>query len=458
MSENKAFAYPDDETDKPLSRAQRYFNKFVEGESAGGVLLLICTIIALIFANVPCLKGVTAVWEVPFNFNIGTYQVFGEHFTIGDFINDALMAIFFFTVGLEIKREMTVGQLSSVKKATLPVFAALGGMIFPALIFTIFNHSNPATSHGWGVPMATDIAFAIGILAILGKKAPIGIKVFLTAIAIADDLGSIIVLAIFYPSHAIQFTWLIAAFAVFGLLCLLGKVGVRKVSVTVIGGLLLWYFVYLSGVHATIAGVLLAISVPYKTKINELKFGVHLNYLLGKFKECSNNNIESLANDDQMHIIHEMSEKLDDAEPLMHKFESKLQPIVNFFIMPIFALTNAAVALQMDFSAPGIAGLSLGIFFGLLCGKPIGIFIFSWLSVKLKLSALPDGVTFPQIIAMGVLGGIGFTMSIFIDNLAFSDPALIETGKVAILITSATAAIVGYLLFAAMTKKTNKAK
>jgi len=441
-----------------ISWAQKYFTKFLAGESAGGILLLICTVIALIFANVPALQPITKVWDIPFNLFIGSYPIFGEHFTIGTFVNDALMAIFFFTVGLEIKREMTVGQLSSVKKATLPVFAALGGMIFPALIFTLFNYGNPATSRGWGVPMATDIAFAIGILAILGKKAPLGVKVFLTAIAIADDLGSIIVLAIFYPSHAIHLIWLLAALAVFAILILLGKAGVRKVSVTVIGGLFLWYFVYLSGVHATIAGVLLAITVPYKTRINELRFDVHLSHLLDEFKKHSNCEVETLANEDELHIIHEMSERLDQAEPLMHKFESKLQPVVNFFIMPLFALANAAVVLNMDFSAPGVTGLSLGIFFGLLCGKPIGIFLFSWLSVKCKIAALPDGVTYPQILAMGVLGGIGFTMSIFIDNLAFQEPSLVDTGKVAILITSATAAIVGYLLFAAMSKNANKTK
>ncbi len=440
------------------SSSQRYFTKFFEAESSGGILLLISTVIALIFANVPALQPAVRIWEVPFNLMIGSYAVFGPDFTIGAFVNDALMAIFFFTVGLEIKREMTVGQLSSVKKATLPVFAALGGMIFPALIFTIFNHGNPATSHGWGVPMATDIAFAIGILAILGKKAPLGVKVFLTAIAIADDLGSIVVLAVFYPTHAIHLLWLGLALVVFAALIIAGRLGVRKVWVTVIGGIALWYLVYLSGVHATIAGVLLAITVPYKTKINELRFGVQTQHLLDKFKKTSKANIEALANTEQMHIIHQMSEQLDAAEPLMHKFESNLQPIVNFLIMPIFALANAAVVLNMDFTVPGVTGLSLGIFFGLLCGKPIGIFLFSYLAVKCKLSALPDGVSWPQVVALGVLGGIGFTMSIFIDNLAFTDAGLIDTGKVAILITSATAAVVGYLIFSATAKKLDKAK
>lgn len=438
--------------------SQRYFTKFFKRESAGGVLLLIGTVIALIFANVPALQHVVSFWKVPFNLKIGSYAVFGPEFTIGDFVNDALMAVFFFTVGLEIKREMTVGQLSSVKKATLPVFAALGGMIFPALIFTVFNHGNPATVHGWGVPMATDIAFAVGILALLGKKAPIGVKVFLTAIAIADDLGSILVLAVFYPTHAIQLAWLGLALVVFAVLLVAGRMGVRKVWMTVIGGIALWYLVYLSGVHATIAGVLLAITVPYKTKINELRFSVRIQNLLDKFKKVSNAQVETLANTEQLHVIHQMSEQLDEAEPLMHKFESNLQPVVNFLIMPIFALANAAVVLHMDFSAPGVTGLSLGIFLGLLCGKPVGIFLFSWLAVKCRLSALPDGVSWKQVLALGVLGGIGFTMSIFIDNLAFTDAALVDTGKVAILITSATAAVTGYLIFSATARKKNKAK
>ena len=437
------------------SGAQRYFTKFFEGESAGGILLLISTVIALIFANVPGLQQITTIWETPFNLDIGKLQLFQPDFTVGDFVNDALMAIFFFTVGLEIKREMTVGQLSTLKKATLPVFAALGGMIFPALIYTLFNHGNPVTARGWGVPMATDIAFAIAILAVLGKKAPLGVKVFLTAIAIADDLGSIIVLAIFYPSHAIHFAWLAGALGLFVLLLMMGKWGVRRVWMTVVGGLFLWYFVYRSGVHATIAGVLLAITVPYKTKINELRFSVRTQYLLDRFKKCSNVNVEALANTEQMHLIHQMSEQLDAAEPLMHKFESKLQPVVNFLIMPLFALANAAVVLHMDFTAPGVTTLSLGVFFGLLCGKPIGIFLFSYLAVKLRLSDLPDGVSFQQVLALGLLGGIGFTMSIFIDNLAFTDPALIDTGKVAILITSATAAVSGYLIFNAAARKMN---
>lgn len=422
-----------------------YTRKFFESESAGGILLLICTVIALVFANIPALRPVLDIWHLESGIEVGSFSL---KMPLLEWVNDLLMAVFFFTVGLEIKREMCVGRLSSIKRSVLPVFAAIGGMVFPALIFALFNAGNPDTAHGWGVPMATDIAFAVGILAILGSKASPGIKVLLTAIAIVDDLGSIIVLAIFYPTHAIHFSFLLIGLGIFLLLYLAGRFGIRNMWVTIIGGIFLWYFIYRSGVHATIAGVLLAISVPFKTKINERSFASRMQYMLEEFRRVSSNGeVSGLANHEEMHIIHQMSEDLDDIEPLMHKFESNLQPIVNFFIMPLFALANAAVMLQLDFSAPGITGLALGIFFGLLLGKPIGIYLFSMLSVKCKLAILPEGVNRHQLLAMGILAGIGFTMSIFIDNLAFKDPSLVSTGKVAILITSATAAIVGYILF-----------
>ena len=436
--------------EKKPRKVQEWFDNFFKNESTGGVLLLVCTVIALLFANIPALQPVLHIWETDLSLGIGSFKL---EMTLEQFVNDALMAIFFFTVGLEIKREMAVGQLSSVKKATLPVLAALGGMIFPALIFTIFNHGNPATAHGWGVPMATDIAFAVGILAILGKKAPLGVKVLLTAIAIADDLGSIIVLAIFYPTHAIHFGFLLIGLAIFAALLIIGKTGFNRAWLTIVGGIALWYFIYMSGVHATIAGVLLAVTVPYKPRITDNDFVARGVHALERYLSHSKEGVASLGNEEQMEIVSKLSRGIKDINPLMHRFEHRLSPIVNFFIMPLFALANAAVVLNMDFSAPGVTGLTLGVFFGLLCGKPIGIFIFSFLSVKCKIAAMPDGMNWIQLLAMGVLAGIGFTMAIFIDNLAFTDRALIDTGKVAILITSATAAILGYVIFAVGGKK-----
>ncbi|MBQ0123568.1 MAG: Na+/H+ antiporter NhaA [Bacteroidales bacterium] len=441
-------AYERTESNRRLSPAQRYFLNFVQSESSGGVMLLICTVIALIFANVPALQDVLSFWEIEGGINFGSFSL---QMSLLEWVNDALMAIFFFTVGLEIKREMTVGQLSSVKKATLPVIAALGGMIFPALIYTLFNANDPITSSGWGIPMATDIAFAIGIISLLGNRVPIGAKVLLTALAIADDLGSIIVLAVFYPTHALNFAALGIALAIFALLLLCNKLGVCKGYLYIICGIVMWYFVLRSGVHATIAGVLLAIAVPMRSRVKQASFIDRSQTLLDEFKELAEGGEH--ANDSQQTIIHAMSENMDSMEPLLHKFETNLQPIVNFFIMPVFALANAAVVFDSSAFAGGIPTVALGIFFGLVCGKPLGIFLFSWIAVKLKLADLPENTKWKQIFAMGILGGIGFTMSIFVDNLAFTDIITINTGKVSILIASLTASILGLIVMRMVTKE-----
>lgn len=430
-----------------MSPAQRYFSKFFRSQSAGGVILLLCTIVALIFANVPSLHSAWDFWETEMGFEFGSFSI---KMSFLEWVNDGLMAIFFLTVGLEIKREMTVGQLSSLKKATLPVIAALGGMVAPAIIYTFFNHYDPATSGGWGIPMATDIAFAIGIISLLGNRVPIGIKVLLTALAIADDLGAILVLAIFYPTHALNFTALCIALGIFVVLLLFNKFGLRKSVIYIIGGVFMWYFVLCSGIHATIAGVLLALTIPMRSKINPCDFYQRGEALVKEFEDVST--CEDSLNNEQQHIIHAMSENMDEVEPMLHKFESKLQGFVTFFIMPVFALANAGVHVDMNTFAAGIPDLAVGIFFGLVCGKPIGIFLFSYLAVKLKLADLPANTKWKQIFAMGVLGGIGFTMSIFIDNLAFNDIALVNIGKVAILVASFTAALIGLLVMHATTR------
>lgn len=436
----------------PLSPAQRYFSRFFENQSASGIVLLICTVIALIFANVPALSGVCDIWETECGISIGKLAI---RMNLLEWVNDGLMVIFFFTVGLEIKREMVSGQLSTLKKASLPVFAALGGMIFPALIFTLFNFGNPESSHGWGVPMATDIAFAIGIISLLGNRVPIGVKVLLTALAIADDLGSIIVLALFYPTHALNFVAFGVAMGIFLLLLLLNKCGERHVGIYIIGGIFLWYFMLVSGIHATIAGVLLAITIPLKSPATQTYVTARTKFLLGKFEEKATQTPDMTMNNDQLHIVHALSESMDSVEPMLQKFETGLQPFVNFFIMPVFALANANVVFNFG-GFDGIPPVALGIFFGLLVGKPIGIFLFSFIAVKSRIADLPENTKWKQILAMGVLGGIGFTMSIFVDNLAFADPDIVNLGKVAILITSMTAAIVGLVLMHITTGKSKR--
>ncbi|MBQ0024154.1 MAG: Na+/H+ antiporter NhaA [Bacteroidales bacterium] len=440
------------ETTSTLTPAQRYFTKFTQSQLSGGIVLLVCTIIALVFANSPSLSHIWDFWNKECGLFAGRFSM---KMSVVEWVNDALMVVFFFTVGLEIKREMTVGQLSTVKKATLPVVAALGGMLFPALIYTVFNASDPVSSNGWGIPMATDIAFAIGILSLLGNRVPIGVKVLLTALAIADDLGAILVLAIFYPTHALDFAALGIALGIFVLLLLMNKAGVRKGFVYVLCGIVMWYFVLCSGIHATIAGVLLALTIPMRSSVSQKAFVERGQALINEFK-TSSDGTDLLANDAQQHLIHAMSENMDEMEPLLHKFESNLQPVVNFVIMPLFALANAGVAIDSFSLSGGIPSIAPGIFFGLFCGKPLGIFVFSWLAVKLKLADLPANTCWKQIFAMGILGGIGFTMSIFIDNLAFSDQSFIDMGKVVILISSLVAAVVGLAVMYLFTRNTNQ--
>jgi Na+/H+ antiporter NhaA len=429
---------------------RHFLNSFLHNESVGGVLLLICAIIALLFANIPSLGSLHHIWDYNAGITIGGFSL---QMTVEQWINDGLMAIFFFVVGLEIKREMLVGELSSLKHAILPVFAAIGGMIVPACIYTIFNHADPNTYHGWGIPMATDIAFAIGIISLLGKRVPIGLKVFLTALAIVDDLGAIIVLAIFYPSHALHLDMLIYAGIVVAFLLTLNRFKVQNTLLYIIPGLILWYLIFESGVHATIAGVILALTIPSKTSINEVRFSVKMNHLLEKFKATSNSEVEVMANPEQQAIIHQMHKTVQEIDPLMHKFESALHPWVTYLIMPLFALANAGVIVTDDLFNWPIPDVALGIFFGLLLGKPIGIFLFSFIAVKFKLAELPAGTKWKQIFAIGKLAGIGFTMSIFIDGLAFKTDYLANLGKAAILATSSLAAILGLIAIVLTCKK-----
>lgn len=401
---------------------------------------MICAVVALMCANIPQLGFLHELWDTNVGINIGSFSL---EMSLELWINDFLMAIFFFVVGLEIKREMMVGELSSIKQASLPILAAVGGMVVPAIIYSLFNMSDPQSASGWGIPMATDIAFALGVLSLLGKRVPLGLKVFLTALAIVDDLGAIIVLAIFYPTHALHFDMLLYAAIVVLLLFILNRNKVNNPVMYLVPGLFLWYFVLQSGIHATIAGVILALTIPSKTVINEVRFSVSTKYWLDKFKQVSNSEVEVLANPEQQHILYQMEKNVKNMSPLMHKFEAGLHPLVTFFIMPVFALANAGVALSGDLFAIPVPSVATGIFFGLLCGKPLGIFLFSLAAVKMRIAELPQGTNWKQIFALGVIAGIGFTMSIFIDGLAFSDENLINIGKAAILGTSLVAALAG---------------
>ena len=425
------------------------FNMFVHNQATGGVVLLLCAVIALLIANIPEISYLHDIWYEKLAISFGDKKF---EMDLIHWINDGLMAIFFFVVGLEIKREVLVGELSSLKQATLPIFAAIGGMLFPALIYAFFNHGEPS-QNGWGIPMATDIAFSLGIISILGKKVPLTLKIFLTALAIVDDLGAIIVLALFYPTHAIDFQYLMMAGGIILLLLFLNKINIQKPAAYLILGVALWFLVLASGIHATIAGVILAAFIPYKTPINEVRFYARSRFFLEKFRAASRSELMVLANPVQQEIIHSLHNKLEKINPLMHKFEHGFHPWVTYLIMPIFALANAGVIINSHSFEGSIPPIALGVFFGLVFGKPLGIFALSWVACKLKIAVLPEGVKWGQIASVGIIAGIGFTMSIFIDNLAFSDPKIVDTGKAAILISSFVSAVLGLLALYITTRK-----
>ena len=428
------------------------YHTFVHSKTTGGILLLICAAVAVMSANIPSMRGLYELWHMEVGFSFGEFSF---KMPLEMWINDVLMTIFFFSVGLEIKRELLVGELSSPKKALLPIFAALGGMLVPAAIYALINGGTPS-ANGWGIPMATDIAFAIGILSLLGNRCPLSLKVFLTALAIVDDIGAIIVLAVFYPSHALHLNYLIFAAVIILILLIINRSGVKSAAAYLIPGFFLFLCVFQSGIHATIAGVILAMTIPATTSINEVRFYVGTKSLLEKFKDAGNSEVQVLANSEQLDYIYRISQSVKTMNPLLHRLESKLHPWVNFFIMPVFALANAGVEINGEVISSGVVPpVMQGIFFGLLLGKPIGITLFSYIAVKLKLAQAPKGALWRQVFALGIVGGIGFTMSIFIDNLAFQDKMLIDEGKLAILVTSVCAAIIGLLALFLTTRATN---
>jgi NhaA family Na+:H+ antiporter len=365
-------------------------------------------------------------------------------------INDGLMAVFFLFAGLEIKHELLVGELSSLKLAALPVFAAIGGVIFPAGIYAVLNHNHP-TAGGWGIPMATDIAFALGILALSGSRAPVGLKVFLTALAIVDDIAAVLVIAFFYSSR-IHWDMLIAAFVFLAIGAVANRVGVTYVSVYLAIGIAVWYCMLRSGVHATIAGILLAFIIPASRYLDTPEFLRRARKDLEALEHSGPTSATPSPHSARAAFIHlQMQSHLVEA-PLM-RLERALQPWVNFFIIPLFALTNAGVRIggiaRQDLSDPALHG----IFLGLLLGKPIGIMLFSWLVVRFGVAHLPEGVTWKHMHAVSWLGGIGFTMSLFIAALAFGSGHEDLMSKIGILSASALAAIIGSVLLHFCTKQ-----
>ncbi len=425
----------------PIEKLTNPIQEFLSKEASGGILLIICTVIALVWANSPFADSYHELWHTYLSIKVGEV---GLKYSLHHWINDGLMVIFFFVVGLEIKRELLVGELSSAKKAALPIAAALGGMIMPALIYIAFNYGSEGSS-GWGIPMATDIAFVVGILALLGPKVPIALKIFILALAIVDDIGAVLVIAVFYTSE-ISFISLVLAAALILLLIFMNKLGVRNLIVYSLIGIALWLAFLKSGVHATVAGVLLAFTIPASSRINTKKFTDETNRLLEKFDNAGQHGENVLTNSERLHIIGLIESNCDKVLTPLQKFEHALHPWVSFLIMPIFALANAGVTLGGGLNEALKHPVSIGIILGLFLGKQSGIFLFSFLAVKLKWASEPEGVSWKKIYAASILAGIGFTMSLFIANLAFTSAELLNISKVGILSGSLLSGIVGFII------------
>lgn len=375
----------------------------------------------------------------------GSYLFLGHGLT--HWINDLLMAVFFLVVGLEIKREIVAGELASPKKAALPIFAAIGGMIAPALIFAGVNHADPAALPGWGVPMATDIAFAMGVMAMLGKRVPTSLKVFLLSLAIVDDLGALVVIALFYTADP-KMVYLAYAFGVVGVLMMLNVLKVRWVIPYLLLGLPLWYLVYMSGVHATIAGVLLAMTIPAHSRVDPVHFSYSTRRALEIFENADDGN-DIKRNAVRQAAVYAMIKNARFVLPPLHRMETSLHPWAAYLIIPVFALANAGIPLHGGLGEAVSGKVAMGVVAGLVIGKPLGIMLASLIAVKLRVAALPTGVTWRHIAGAGMLGGIGFTMAIFIANLAYkTDPSNLEHAKIAILMASCLSAMLGALTLA----------
>lgn len=381
----------------------KIFQEFLKSESLSGIILIGCVVLSLTLANSPLSEYFDNFLAIEIGFNSSYIQL--KYPTLL-WINDGLMAIFFLMVGLEIKRELVEGELASFKKAALPVFAALGGVLVPALIYIFFNHDTP-TAEGWGIPMATDIAFALAIVTVLGNKVPVSLKIFLAALAIVDDLCAILVIAIFYSSD-LHFLYLTYAGGIFLLLLALNRLGVTSLLYYLVLGLVMWYFIHHSGIHATVAGVLTAFTLPTTP---------------------------------------------DDVESPLEKLEHALMKPVNYLIMPLFALANTNIQFESGMFDGIATPLGFGITLGLLIGKPLGIFLFCFFAVKTGVCSLPTGAQWSHIFGVGILGGIGFTISLFIANLSFNSyPLVLSEAKFAILISSILAGLLGYIVLARISK------
>jgi len=432
--------------EKTFEKIATPFEHFIHAQTTAGLVLIVATILALIFANTSLVDAYVHFIHTNITFNVGNWEI--SH-TIHHWINDGLMAVFFFMVGLEIKREVLIGELSSLKVATLPILSAIGGMALPALIYISIN-SGGTGANGWGIPMATDIAFAISVLVLLGNRVSPALVTFLVALAIVDDLGAVLVIAIFYTNEINMLALTLAGISL-GTMIALNRFGVRAILPYFIIGLFLWFFMLESGVHATIAGVLAAMTIPSKPKVAPITFTSSIKNLLDEYDNYPVTT-DHIIHDSQRGILRNIQDKIDATGSPSTKLERDLHLPVGLLIIPIFALANAGITIDVASLGESLSSpISLGIIAGLILGKVLGIAGVAWMAIKMGIASLPTGSSMNQIFGVAFLGGIGFTMSIFVADLAFAGNAtFIYQAKAGILLASLSSGLIGYLMLKSM--------
>lgn len=423
----------------------------IRRHATGGNLLILGTLLALIVANIPAINSYYFdFWNQEVRLQIGDFNVFshnGHPMSLISFINDALMAIFFFSIGLEIKREILVGELSSFKQALLPIVAACGGMIVPVLIFFYLSQGSDY-ANGMAIPMATDIAFSLGVLTMLGKRVPLSLKVFLTTLAVADDIGGIIVIAVFYPTHGLELMLLLYSAILLGILLLGSRLHIKSKVFYLVIGAVVWFLFLNSGIHPTIAGVLVALCVPAKPVFAPKKYIADIRGALSNFHEMDEVDLRkrTILSKEQMNWLKEIEHASDRVISPLQELEDSLHPIVNYFIVPVFAFANAGIFLLNMDPLSVFEGVSLAVMLGLVIGKFVGIFLFSWLTIILKLAPMPKHANWSMMASVSMLGGIGFTVSLFIATLSFPrSPELLDHAKLGIVVGSVIAGFIGWL-------------